>query len=289
MENNRQKTSTYVGLTVIVLLLIGLVFTMVSNSNGKKNLNDEKMASEKLLSEKLSIEKELAKVQADFSALKLESDANQKLLDETNMKIADNEKKINSINSEIRALRVSKKELEELKKLKSDLEKELSGLKYDSERLMAQNKGLENSLKSMDAENKNLALQLEKVRMNNTDNFMVTATRGKNTEKIVVCASRAKKLNLAFEVPQNLTEAISFRIVTPSGSTINPDDRGISWFIPPDPRNLTASLSSVTGEFEQSRQVALSYVSKGKLAKGEYKIQILSNGNNIGNCRIILR
>jgi len=46
---------------------------------------------------------------------------------------------------------------------------------------------------------------------------------------------------------------------------------------------------SVIAEFEQSRQVVLNYASKERLAKGEYRIQILSNGNNIGNCRIMLR
>jgi len=289
MENNIQKTVTYVGAIVIALLLIGLVFTTVSNSKSKRNLNAEKQASEKLLSEKLSIEKELAKLQTDFSALKQKSDANQKLLTETNMKIADNEKKLNSIISENRSLRVNKKELEEMKKLKSDLEKESLELKSDYDKLMSQNKDLQNSLSSLDAEKKNLALQLEKAQMQNTDNFLVTATRGKKNERIVICASRTKKLNMVFEVPQNLTETISFKIVTPSGSTVLPDDKGISWFFPLDSRNLTASLSSVTGEFEQSRQVVLNYISKAKLVKGEYRIQILNDGSNIGNCRIMLR
>ena len=105
----------------------------------------------------------------------------------------------------------------------------------------------------------------------------------------MIKASRAKKLNLAFEVPQNLTEAISFKVVTPSGKIINADDKSLTWTFPLDSRSFTASLSTTTGEFEQSRQVILNYVPKGKLAKGEYKIQILNDGSNIGNCRIMLR
>ena len=105
----------------------------------------------------------------------------------------------------------------------------------------------------------------------------------------MIRASRTKKLNMTFEVPQSLTETISFKIVTPTGSTINPDDKAISWYFPLDSRNFTASLSSVTGEFEQSRQIVLSYASKVKLVKGEYKIQILSNDNHIGSCRILLK
>jgi len=289
MEGKKQKVVTYVGASVIALLLIGIFFTVGSNLKNKRNLNAEKLASEKLLSEKLTVEKELIKLKADFSALKQKSDANTKLLAETNMKIADNEKKINSLTGENRSLKTNKKALSELQKVKADLEKESSQLKSDYDRLLVQSKDLQNSLSSLEAEKKNLVLQVEKAQLYNTDNFLVTATRGKKTEKIVICASRAKKLNMTFEVPQSLTDAISFKIVTPSGATINPDDKALTWSFPQDSRNFTASLSTVTGEFEQSRQVVLSYASKAKLTKGEYKIQILCNGNNIGNCRIMLK
>ncbi|MFA5819869.1 MAG: hypothetical protein WC854_11425 [Bacteroidales bacterium] len=289
MEGKKQKVVTYVGASVIALLLIGIFFTVGSNLKNKRNLNAEKLASEKLLSEKLTVEKELIKLKADFSALKQKSDANTKLLAETNMKIADNEKKINSLTGENRSLKTNKKALSELQKVKADLEKESSQLKSDYDRLLVQSKDLQNSLSSLEAEKKNLVLQVEKAQLYNTDNFLVTATRGKKTEKIVICASRAKKLNMTFEVPQSLIEAISFKIVTPSGATINPDDKALTWSFPQDSRNFTASLSTVTGEFEQSRQVVLSYASKAKLTKGEYKIQILCNGNNIGNCRIMLK
>lgn len=94
---------------------------------------------------------------------------------------------------------------------------------------------------------------------------------------------------MTFEVPYNLTETISFKIVTPSGTTINPDDKTLTWNFPLDSRNLTASLSNVTGEFEKSRPVLLNYVPNGKLAKGEYKIHIFCDGATIGNCRILLK
>lgn len=289
MEGKKQKVVTYVGASVIALLLIGIFFTVGSNLKNKRNLDAEKLAYEKLLSEKLMIEKELASQMTNFSSLKVKSETNAKLLVETKIKLAENEKKINALYGETRSLRATKKELAELQKTKADLEKESSQLKSDYDRLLAQSKDLQNSLSSLEAEKKNLTLQLEKAQLYNTDNFLVTATRGKKTEKIVICASRAKKLNMTFEVPQSLTEAISFKIVTPSGATINPDDKALTWSFPQDSRNFTASLSTVTGEFEQSRQVVLSYASKAKLTKGEYKIQILCNGNNIGNCRIMLK
>ena len=289
MEDKRQKVMTYVGASIIALLLIGIFITVGSNKRNKINLNNEKLASEKLLSEKLSVEKELAKLQTEFSSLKQKSDANSKMLAEANLKIADSWKKINSLSGENRSLRADRKELEELRKAKADLEKESSQLRSDYDKLMAQNKSLENSLSLLETEKKNLVSQFENEEKVNTDNFLVTATRGKKVEKFVIKASRARKLNMAFEVPKNLTEAISFKIETPSGTIIYPEDKSLTWSFPLDSRNYTASLSTVTGEFEQSRQVVLNYVPKGKLVKGEYKIQILCDGENIGNCRIMLK
>lgn len=284
-----QKTINYVGAGIIALLFLGLIFTIVINVRSKKNLRAEKLTSENLLSGKSKIEEELSKMKNEFSGLKQQYDTNTKLLSETDSKIAENDKKINALSGENRSLSANKKELEDLKNTKAELEKEYSLLKSDNDRLLTQTVDLQSSLNLLEKEKNNLAAQLEKTQLHNTDNFLVTATRGKKTEKFVIFASRAKKLNMAFEVPQTLTEIISFKIVTPTGATINPDDKAMSWFFPQDSRNFTASLSAITGEFEQSRQVVLNYVPKGKLVKGEYKIQILCDGNNIGNCRLMLK
>jgi hypothetical protein len=284
-----QKTITYAGATIIALLLLGLIFSIGNNVRSKKNLRDEKLTTKNLLSGKSKIEEELLKMKNDFSVLNQQYDTNTKLLSETNSRIAENDRKISALSGENRSLRANKKEFEDLKITKADLEKEYSLLKSDNDRLLTKTADLQSSLNSLENEKNNLAAQLEKAQMYNTDNFLVTAKRGKKTEKVVIYGSRAKKLNMAFEVPQSLTETLSFRIITPAGETINPDDKAMSWFFPLESRNFTASLSSISGEFEQSRQIVLNYAPKSKLAKGEYKIQILCDGNNIGNCRLMLK
>lgn len=290
MEESKKNVGTYIGAGIIIILLIGLLLTISSNVKNKKILNEEKLASEKLLSEKLMVQKELEKLKGDFAALQIKSDANFKLLTETNQKIAENQKKINSLYSENKNLRSKyTKEMEDLQKTKANLEKEFSSLKSEYEKLTAANNQLNNSLAKLEEEKKNLTLQLEKAQLYNSDNYLVTAVRGKKTEKLVKSASWTKKLNITFDVPKNLTEAISFKIVTPSGTTINPDDKAMSWKFVEDSRHYTASLSAATGEFEESRQVALTYTPKQKLVSGEYKIQIFCNGNNIGNCRVKLK
>jgi myosin heavy subunit len=284
-----QKTINYLGAAIIALLILGLIVAIGKNTKNRKSLANEKSISETLLVEKQKFETDLEKLRADLSALRQQSDANEKLFSESRLKIDESDKRINSLTRDNRALRNNASELEELKKTKEELEKEFAQLKSDNDRLLTQTKNLESSINSLEAEKSKLADQVQRTQLYNTDNFLVTATRGKKTERVVICASRAKKLNMTFEVPQSLTEEISFKIVTPTGTTVNSDDTAISWFIRLDSRNFTASLSPVTGEFEESRQVVLSYSPKSKLAKGEYRIQILSNGNNIGNCRMILK
>ncbi len=291
MEENREqnKVVTYIGAAIIVLLLIGLVIAVSSNLKNKKNLNAEKLNSEKLLSEKLQVEKELEGVKADFTSLQQKNDANEKLLAETNKKIGENQRKINSLAGENRTLRESKKELEDLQKVKAEIEKESNQLKSDYDKLLTKSNDLQSSLAAMEAKNNKLTAQLDSANLYKADNYLVTATRGKKKEKIVICASRTKKLNVTFDVPNNLTETISFKIVTPSGSTINPDNKSLSWYFVPDSKNYTASLSAIPGLIEASKQVVLTYAATEKLVKGEYKIEILCKGIDIGNCRVQLK
>lgn len=276
----------WTGIVIIALLLLGLIFTIFQNTKNRNKLNAEKINSERLITEKSSIQNELDKLKNEITVLKEQSSANSKLLGETETKLADTEKRMRALNSQY--TKKSKSAEEEFQRQKSALEKDYTDLKQNYDKLVSQNNDLQNKLSSMESQASDLSEKLKMKDTFSTDNFQVYGSRGKN-DKIVVLARRVKKLNINFEVPESLTEAISFKIVTPSGTTITPEDKSLSWIFPPDLRYLTASLSPFTSEFEQSRRVSLTYAPKEKLAPGEYKIQIFSNNQNIGNCRVKLR
>jgi hypothetical protein len=285
---DKQKIMNFAGAAIIALLFIGVLFSSGANRKNKKELLSERLTTEKLLSEKLLIEKEMIKLQSEFTAINRKHDENARLLAETNSQIEESKIRINALTNENRSLQANKRALAELQKVKAELDRESAQLKLDYERLNHQNRELQNSLASMNSEKKNLNAMLERNKMYDTDNFLLTATRGKK-DKIVSHASRAKKINVAFEVPASLTENISFNIITPAGRVISPEDKSMTWYLASDSKNLTASLSPFTGEFEQSQQVVLNYSTKEKLKKGEYRIQIMSNGVDIGNCRMMLK
>ena len=279
---------TYVGIAIIVLLLIGLTVSVVTGIRTRKNLNAEKLNSEKLLSEKLQVQKELDGVNTDFTALKQKNEEDNKLLEESNKKLSESQRRVNYLAGQNKSLLQTKKDFEDLQKVKAEIEAESDKLKADYDKLMTKSNGLQASLSAMEAKNTRLNAQLDSVMLYRADNYLTTATRGKK-DKVVICSSRAKKLNVSFDVPNNLTEPLSFTITTPSGSTITPDNKSLSWYYLNNDREFTASLTAFPAEIENARQVVLSWVVTEKLTRGEYRIHVLCQGNEIGNCRVQLR
>lgn len=285
--NQKNKDLLFAG--IFIVLAIGLIMAFGYNARNKKSLKAEKMTSVTLLTEKEKALAELDRLNKELAELGSVSEENMRMLTESRDNISGLEKKISSLSAENRSLRKSGAELADLKKKYEALENESARLRGEREELTARSEKLKKDLEDAENEKLQISADLNRARLYDADNFLVTATRGKKTEKVVICASRAKKLNIAFEIPAALSEALSFRITTPAGSVISPDDRQLTWFFAPETGRFVASLSSFTGEFEQSRQVVLNYVAKERLVKGEYKVEILSNGQNIGNCRILLK
>ena len=287
METSQTKTIIGIALIILFLLLAGLGFIM--NSKNKKNLNAEKLRSESLLSEKLLVEKELEKVKNDLASLQAKNEADEKTLADLRSSISDKDRRIASLSRQNKTLTSDNTELAAIRQAKETLDNEYTTLKSEYDRQVAQNNELQKSFSALEAEKVQLESKLNEMTLYDSDNFMVYGSRGKKKEKLTFWACRTKKLNIDFEVPQSLTENIDFKVTTPSGATMTAENASLTWDIAPDPRNFTASLSSESGEFEQSRTVTLTYASKEKLAKGEYKIQLLCNDRTIGNCRVRLK
>jgi len=289
MENNKSKPIIIGSVVFAALLIIALLLTIGSVKKANKSLNDEKLRSEQLTAEKAQCTADLDKTKADLASLKSKYDENEKLLADTKSKLDAAEKRARALAGQAVAYKEAKKEIEVLQQTKANLENELSALKSEYNKLLASSNELQAAKTRLEQEKKQLEDQLAEARTFDSDNMMVTAVRGKTTEKLVVVARRAKKLNISFDVPRSLTETVSFRITTPGGQTLTAENSNITWKISEDVRNLTASLSPVRGEFEESRQVNLTYTPSAKLAPGIYGIELICQGKTIGRCRIKLR
>ncbi len=288
----REHAIAYVGAAIISLLLFSTIFALVSNSKNKRRLNREKLQSEAILSEKLLVQKDFDKLKSDLIALNIRNDTNEKALIDAELKITEKEQRIASLSRQNISLNKNRKELADLRNEKADMDKAYKAyedLKMEHEKILTRERELQSSVVTLEAQKNEITDKFNKKKLYDSDNFEVYGSRGRNKEKLTVRAWRTKKLNVSFDVPESLTESVSFKIVTPSGSVISPEDKALSWSFPGNSVNYTASLSYLTGEIEQSRQVVLTYNSKEKLPKGDYKVQLFCNSVNIGNCRIKLK
>jgi myosin heavy subunit len=285
----KEKTQIYAGTIIIALLLISTTIALISNSKNKRNYNEEKILNESISSKKLQVSQELDKTKNDMAALITKKESEEKAMAETELKLAETEKRIAHISKENSSLRQVRNELIQLQKAKNELDREHEDLKLKQETALSRIKELENSAITSDAQNKELSGNLENAEKYRTDNTEIYESRGNKKDKLTICATRTKKLDLNFDVPQNLTEAISFKIITPDGKTITPEDKSLTWLVEPNSSTLTASLSALTGEIDTPRKVTMTYSPKEKLNPGEYKIQIFSNDKNISNCRFRLK
>ena len=282
------KTLTTVGAIIIALLLLSTVYAFISNAKNKKNLSAERLLTESLTSEKQAVQQELEKLKTDFAALNDKADAGAKLLAAAETELTEKNNRIYSLSRSNNNLKKDLGDFENLKAEKANLDKEFETLKTNYDKLTAQSDNLENTMKNLEAEKSDLVQKLQMIETYDTDNFEIFGSRGKNN-KLTVKSLCTKKLTVNFDVPQSLSETVSFKITTPSGTIITPDDKALAWTISEAPVNLTVGLALVAAPFESPRQVSLSYSSKERLTPGEYKIQIISNDKNIGNCRVRLR
>jgi len=272
-----------------VILLIGLLISLGAVKKTNNKLADEQLRYEKLMAEKTQADADIVKLKSDLEALNSKLSENGKLLEETNNKLAAAEKRARALAGESVALKACRTEMEDLKKAKAALESEAASLRSDYDKLLAKSNELQKNNDLLEQEKKQLAAKLDEMMLYDSDNMMTTAVRGKTVEKPVIVARRAKKLNVVFDVPKSLTEEITFTIKTPAGQTITAESTDINWNVTFNPSNLTASLSPFTGEFEESRQVNLTYTPKEKLTAGIYSIELICRNKIIGHCRIRLR
>ncbi len=276
---------TYVGVGIISLLLFTTIFGFVSNSKNKRNLMEEMKKTENLQTENRMVQEELDKLRTVYAALQIRDDSAHKRIAENALTISERDRRIAALSRSNASLNETTEELKQLQADNSELQSNLSALKQEHETLLARNEELQKTIQDIETQRKEIITRFAQSETYASDNFSVYATRGKN-DRLVAKARCAQKLNVNFEVPQNLNDSVSFQIISPTGELINPANKGLSWTFS-DPLNLTAGLQG--GPAQSGRKVDLEYKPEEKLVKGEYQIRITSNNMNIGNCRLLLK
>jgi hypothetical protein len=285
----KDRTITLAGSAIIILLIIAGI-TLISNSKNKSNLRNEKLQNENLTSQRLQATQDLDKAKSDLVEIRSKEESSSKALADTQSKLKEKEKRIAYLSKENGSLMKDKNDLVQLQKTKMELDKAYTELKMEHQTSLSRISDLENSAIILDAEKRDLTSKLETSEMDRIDNVEIYGSRGNKKDKLTDIARRTKELNLNFDSPLSKTDLISYKIITPSGSMINPEDKTSAWVVVDhSQQKMTASLSSASGDPANSRQIELRDDSNDKLKPGEYKIQVFNNNKNIGTYRLKLR
>lgn len=295
MYNSNSKIKlAAAGVTVLLFISLftaGYFFT--GNKSITKELNNEKLKTESLLSQKLQLEKEMEKFRKDIAALNGQNTDLDRLLKQTTQTLDQKEKQIKRLTDDNMGLVKFRKEVVELRKLKAQFENQLMAMNADLSKLRQENDLLKNE--NSDAKNRIAGLQNEnKTLKNNLDLVSSMANNSlseavKKNNKMTVSARRARKIQLAFDLPQKSLSGLQFKVTSPNDKIFSSGDGSISHKLLLNDGNPVASLDPQTGYYELTQRVVMEYAPKSRMEKGIYKVDVYNQGTLISRMLVKLK
>ncbi|MEQ8879569.1 MAG: hypothetical protein RLQ12_08060 [Cyclobacteriaceae bacterium] len=292
MNTSSRESRVAIGVTLLFLLAMGFaIFYFSDGRNLKKDLASEKVKSEKMLSEKLALSKELDKLKNEIDSYKGKNASLDKSLADLKSKLQKKEAEFNRMAAN--SSPNYKKQFQELQAIKADLDKTLARLNEELSALQSENYDLRTSLAMMEANNEQLAVNNKNLTRMIVNNLEAEAQKKNN--KLTVNARKTKEIVLAFEVPANMSEQLKFNIVFPDGKQVaSNNSKNITYavnhkdFVFSD-AEVVASTQNLFVKSDDSKQIALSYKADSKLKPGTYQIDIYSENEYLGSCRMKLK
>lgn len=286
--NTSERRNKIIAATSTALFFVALIAMMIihdSNRSLEEMLNGAKLKNEATLSEKLSLDKEIKNYKAQLASLQGKNAELDKYLATANADLAKKEKELKAAGRS----QSNAKELANLRKMRADLENQVSALIAQIANLEGANSDLTQQIASLTSKNQELKSNNDLMKAFAANNYRMEASRGKG-EKLTVVARKTKRLKMGFDLPQNVVENVQFKIQTPDGTVIDKQEDGLSATLMDieDGSDLIASLEPM-GSFEVTRRIEMKYEPKKKLSKGVYTIDIYNGETYMVSCQVKLR
>lgn len=294
METKKSKVNmakVYAAIVTVLLFasLVGVGLLFDGNLDLKTNLQQEKLVSEKLLSEKLMLDKEILALKNQISDLgKMNSELTLQA-DNAQKKAAAFENSISKLKKENQNLQGKKKEVDELKKLRDQLQAEVESLKLANKQLTDRNKQLQDDLNNLTAENQDLKDKLKKSALLKASNFRVEIGR-KNPEKLTVKARKTHEVLVSFDLPQssmaNLGKKPLYLVITgPNGQVLCAEGTSSKTvFIDGVKQQIKPTATQEFDLGSSSQRVTLKYNTReDDLSAGVYKVEVYTDDMYLGN------
>lgn len=286
--NTSERRNKIIAATSTALFFVALIAMMIihdSNRSLEEMLNGAKLKNEATLSEKLSLDKEIKNYKAQLASLQGKNAELDKYLATANADLAKKEKELKAAGRS----QSNTKELANLRKMRADLENQVSALIAQIANLEGANSDLTQQIASLTSKNQELKSNNDLMKAFAANNYRMEASRGKS-EKLTVVARKTKRLKMGFDLPQNVVENVQFKIQTPDGTVIDKQEDGLTATLMDieDGSDLIASLEPM-GSFEVTRRIEMKYEPKKKLGKGVYTIDIYNGKTYMVSCQVKLR
>lgn len=285
METIKTKQIALIAGLALAIVLSGIFF--VSNKSLKKDLTNEKIKSEALLSEKLALDKSIASFKNELKSMKGKNAQLDKKITEINQQLDKKQSEVKKLMADNASLNVLKTKVKELEALKNKLNEELYALQMTYENLKFDNISMNDQLTALKSEKEQLVITNTILAAIAGNNYRIEAVRGKS-DKLTVNARRAQKLIVTFDLPNDVSNNISFKLVTPDGNTFTSENNESAIInITENSDNFYASIEEM--EQKGTKRVELIYKPKEKLNKGVYEFEIYKETTYIGSTQLRLR
>ena len=282
-----RKQIALITAAAVFMILSGTVYYF--NRSLNKELDQEKIRSEALLSENLNLEKSLEGLKNDLAAMKGRNAELDRIVEETSIQLAMKESEIRQLRADNASLADLRKKNEQLEAMRRKLEEDIRNLNLNMEQMIAENSRIEAEVETLSDEKETMALQNALLEAMLADNYRVEALRGKR-DKLTVAARWTNRLMVSFDVPADMGEELSFRIITPDGTELSSkDNESTSINFYHQENNLLASLGSTSAGSQDTKRAELIYRPDNKLARGIYRFNVYNRTDYIGSMQLRLK
>lgn len=284
--NTMSKKQLILTAALILAVIFSGVF-YVSNNSLKKNLNKEKIKSEELFSQKLNLDKAFDKIKKDLSKMKVVNVELDRKINDLTQSISKKEAEVKKLIAQNASQKILEKKVKELEDLKNKLNDELYALKASNDNLKFENMTINEQLALVSQEKEKLIINNTILKAIAGNNYRIEAVRGKN-DKLTINARRTQKLVVTFDLPNDIGNNISFKLLTPDGKEFESKNNELATInISENSDNFYASIEEM-GSIGTKR-IEMSYKPKGKLGKGIYEFEIYNETTYIGSTQLRLR
>lgn len=282
MSEQKIKITAAVATVLFFISLIFIGVTSHKNANLKADVNKEKLKTESVLAEKLKLDKQIMEFKKDLASLTGKNSDLNKYVAEVQQKLAMREDAITKLGNENNSLKKFRKEAEELRKMREQLNTEVAQLTSRNQYLETEIQGMNVTIAGLQKQNQGLNDQLTAMLSNTGANFKVEVVR-KNNEKLTYKAKRTHTILVTFDMPSKEGRR-NFRLDLQSPTGTN---------MPGELKAEIASINELSASTESNlvqgkNTITLAFTPEQKLSKGTYTMFIFDGHNYITNLQFRL-